>query len=72
MTSRMRHPAFILALSVVFSLLGCGGDPIGLGEPAPSGACDSIASPSRTIACIEAFTPGEGAGFGADKLPDIL
>ena len=72
MTIRMRHPAFILVLSGVSVLLGCGGDPIDSGEPAPSSACDSIASPSRTIACIEAFTPGEGAGFGMDKMPDIL
>jgi hypothetical protein len=73
MTVRMRRPASIVALSVSSLLLGCGGDPKNsAADPAPSGACDPAAAPSRTIACVEAFTPGEAAGFGMDELPDII
>lgn len=64
---------FPLALILATFLLGCGGDPSdSAADPASSGACDASSPPSRTIACVEAFTPGEGAGYGMDKLPDIV
>ena len=72
MDSRMRLPACLLLFCAATSILGCGGDPIDPGESASPDACDASSPPSRTISCIEVFTAGEGAGFGADKLPQVI
>lgn len=69
----VRLPPFLLALSIAPWLFGCGADPADSAvDPEPSAACDASSPPSRTISCIEAFKPGEGAGYGMDKLPEII
>lgn len=58
--------------ALVPAAAGCAGDP---GDPAPGGpstACDAAAPPSPTASCVEAFSPGEGAGWGMDQFPDII
>lgn len=35
-------------------------------------ACDASAPPSRTISCVESFEPGEGAGFGSTRFPEVI
>ncbi len=35
-------------------------------------ACDLAGPASRTIACVESFAPGDGAGFGQDSFPEII
>lgn len=35
-------------------------------------SCDPAAPASRTISCVQDFSPGEGAGFGQDDYPDIV
>lgn len=34
--------------------------------------CDPARPASRTISCIEGFSPGEGAGFGLEEYPDVV
>jgi hypothetical protein len=34
--------------------------------------CDPAAPPTRTISCVDSFTPGPGAGFGQDDFPEII
>jgi hypothetical protein len=46
---------------------GCTGD-----DTPASIACDPDAPPARTASCVEAFTPGEGAGWGMDAFPEIV
>jgi hypothetical protein len=48
---------------------GTGGD--GGGGAAVVG-CDPAAPATRTISCIESFTPGPGAGFGQEAFPGIV
>jgi hypothetical protein len=50
----------------------CGGDPEETSGPPAQPACDPAAPPSRTASCIASFSPGEGAGFGQDKLPGVI
>lgn len=71
---RMRRTTFLLVALAASALLGCGGElPSNAGDLAAlSPACDPAAPPSRTIACVGSFTEGEGAGFGMDKLPEII
>lgn len=56
--------------------LGCGAEAPAGGEAPDAGApayrCDPAATPTRTISCIDDFSPGAGAGFGQDRLPDIV
>jgi hypothetical protein len=35
-------------------------------------SCDPAAPASRTISCVNDFSPGEGAGFGQDEYPEII
>jgi hypothetical protein len=45
----------------------------GSGGSAPVAmGCDSAAPGTTTISCVESFTPGKGAGFGADRFPGII
>jgi hypothetical protein len=34
--------------------------------------CDEAAPGTTTISCVESVTPGAGAGFGADRFPEII
>lgn len=34
--------------------------------------CHAMDPASRTVACVESFTPGEGAGFGQDAYPEVI
>jgi hypothetical protein len=34
--------------------------------------CDATAPGTTTISCVESVTPGAGAGFGADRFPEII
>jgi len=68
---------FILSMcATCFLVLGCGEAGITAGGqeiPAPSPyACDASAPATRTISCVEAFEPGDAAGFGADQYPDVI
>lgn len=66
-----RVAACLAAGALALSSLGCADDPAAV--PAPSStACDPGAAPTRTASCVEAFTPGDGAGWGMDEFPDIL
>jgi hypothetical protein len=54
--------------------LGCGGaenGPASGDEPSPF-ACDAAAPATRTVSCVEAFEPGEAAGFGAELYPETI
>lgn len=66
----MTRWAALLTVCLVPHAIGCGGDG-GAGEPA-STACDPAAPPTRTASCVEAFSPGEGAGWGMDAFPEIV
>jgi hypothetical protein len=48
---------------------GSGGS--GGSAPMPLG-CDASAPGTTTISCVESFTPGDGAGHGADDFPAII
>ncbi len=65
------------ALAASFALAACG--PSGTEGAGGSGGagseditCHDGASPSLTIACVQSFTPGDGAGYGEDRYPEIL
>src|SRR5689334_10490076 len=71
----MRNKFFLSVCATCFLVLGCGDEEMGTVQetPAPSPyACDAAAAATRTISCVEAFEPGEAAGFGADSYPDII
>lgn len=56
-----------------FFLLGCGeATPNSPEEISNPNACDAAAKATRTISCVEEFTPGTNAGFGADYFPEII
>jgi hypothetical protein len=57
---------------VALCVVACGGDPAETSDVPAQPPCDSAAPPSRTASCIASFSPGEGAGFGQDKLPGVI
>ncbi|MEP7123864.1 MAG: hypothetical protein ABJE95_23245 [Byssovorax sp.] len=81
----LREALVIAACSIVLTL-GCsdgaestarsggGGDGgAGGGSSLPTdGACDGKPFHTATISHVVSFTPGAGAGFGADHLPEII
>jgi len=65
---------FVVSLLGLFGL-GCGedsGPPAATGEELSPHACVRATTPSTTAACVESFEPGEDAGFGADRFPEII
>jgi hypothetical protein len=58
----------VLPLLFAFAATGCGATADDGGEP----LCDGSGPPSRTASCVVSFTPGDGAGFGMDGLPEIV
>jgi len=72
MPTRLRRAAACLAAgALALSPLGCAGDAAAPAAGA-STACDPGAAATRTASCVDAFTPGESAGWGMDEFPDIL
>jgi hypothetical protein len=63
--------AIPLALSLAALALGCAGEPDAAPLGRPTG-CDEAAPATRTASCVQAFSPGDGAGFGADAFPEII
>lgn len=54
-------------------LLGCGQDELEGGGESPSPhACDASAEATRTVSCVESFEPGEAAGFGTERYPEVI
>jgi hypothetical protein len=71
----------ILVSSLALLTFACGGEaPTELDHDGGAGGsggaaqlgCDASAPATRTISCVESFTPGPGAGFGQDAFPDIV
>lgn len=65
---------WIAASGLALSLAACTG-PTGDGEtdgPDDDITCDPGAPSSRTVSCVQAFAPGEGAGFGQEEYPEII
>lgn len=56
------------------ALAGCTSEGSGGGGGAAGDGitCDPAADPSRTISCVQDFSPGDGAGFGEDDYPDVI
>ena len=67
----MPRPNPLLAASLAALAAACGADPAAPGGP-ETPACSDDAPPTRTASCVDAFTPGDGAGFGQDAFPDIV
>lgn len=59
-----------LAAALLASMSACSSEPDGSVDT--SSGCDPAAAPSLTASCVEAFSPGEGAGFGMDAFPAII
>ncbi len=75
----MRGPFLALAASLAIVACGPSGTEGGAGGSGGSGGaaaedvtCHDGASPSRTVACVQTFAPGDGAGYGEDRYPEIL
>ncbi len=64
-----------MVCSLSLMTLGCGQSSPDTGAleitPNPY-ACDADAEPTPTASCIESFEPGDGAGFGSDRYPDVI
>ncbi|HVK66307.1 MAG TPA: hypothetical protein VM694_17610 [Polyangium sp.] len=54
--------------------VGCGDEgPAGsTGTPKDPHACSADAPPTRTASCVVAFEPGDDAGFGAERFPEVV
>lgn len=73
---RVARTLDILGFSLGLVAIGCGGegnttDAAG-GGPGFALGCDAASAPTPTASCIASFEPGKDAGFGQDKLPDIV
>lgn len=79
----MRSCGLLILLVVAPATFGC----VGTTESSMPGAggqgggdagalvipgCDAGAPPSRFISCVKAFTPGDGAGTGQDRFPEVI
>lgn len=64
--------ALFVAIAATF-VLGCttsnGGEG---GAGSEDVTCHDGMAPSRTIACVQSFDPGDGAGFGEESYPEII
>ncbi len=70
---RLALAAAGLVLSVILAPLGCGGEtsaPPDAGTSPDAGARDTSGLPYARG--LHAFAPGEGAGYGADRLPAVV
>lgn len=71
--NRMQKTFLVSACMTCFFVLGCGEPAIeGGNENSSPYACDAAAPATRTVSCVEAFEPGDAAGFGAEQYPDII
>lgn len=77
----MRHLVLTFGLAALLS--ACGADlaesstPTTTSSTTADGAsavdgCDPALPPTRTISCVESFTPGKGAGYGQDAFPEVV
>lgn len=70
---RARRAALLAALAVALAqALSACSDADGGAKDEAEERCRPDDPPSRTVSCIEAFEPGEGAGHGADRYPEIV
>jgi len=67
--ARSLPAAVTVAAALAAASLGC---TEASGGADPAMACQADAEPTRTASCVEAFTPGDGAGWGMDEFPDIV
>jgi hypothetical protein len=65
----MHRPASLL--SVLAILAGCS-SPGGESDGKTSTACDPDGLATRTISCVQNFSPGDGAGYGQDRFPEVV
>ncbi|MDI1477881.1 hypothetical protein [Polyangium sp. y55x31] len=66
-------------VAVFLGALGLAGVGCGSEEPASSTGttdepygCSADAAPTRMASCVVAFEPGDDAGFGADRFPEVI
>lgn len=69
----MKTLYFLLTGVASLFLVGCGDATTGndIDPPNPN-ACNALADSTRTISCVESFEPGEGAGYGSNRYPDVI
>src|SRR5262245_61089406 len=73
-----RHVVARLALLACLFLLACGAEdrgaaPVGAGGESDGGATSQPYRPDLPyVVSVESFSPGEGAGFNQDLLPDVV
>lgn len=68
--------ALVLALAPL--LAACGSSPPEssatptTNDAGPANGCSAALPPTRTISCVESFSPGKGAGYGQEDFPEVV
>ncbi|MFO0591914.1 MAG: hypothetical protein U0441_30485 [Polyangiaceae bacterium] len=66
----MRALLVVIAATLAVGCTTSGGGEGGAGSDDIT--CRDGMPPSRSIACVQSFNPGDGAGYGEDKYPEII